>query len=466
MLSPKCQKLTTLFLSENSLREIPESFFEYMPNLKILDLSRNRIRELPNSISNLKKLTALLLCHCNALENVPSLSKLQALKKLNLLGTSIKKIPQGLEMLINLRYLNLGNTTQLKVIPHGILSKLCDLQHLIIYPATSRAEEMKTLNKLEVLEVCFNHMHDLSLYASQRKWPNNDYRIFVRGNLTNCIFSQVGLSKSVAIGGSRMKIENSIILPSDIKGLSLSWYECDGASFNDIVGLEDVTDLKICTIDNCNGLESIFSSRCASLQTIEILALEYLCNLKMILGESIPLEPGTFSNLKTINISDCEKLKNLFSAKGVLQNLHNLEEIFVRGCKEMEEIIASEKEGMSTDNNVMFTLPKLKKLTLSYLPELKSICRTNEVMDCDSLQQIVISNCPKLKRIPLHLPLLDLDNTQPSPPPSLKEILIRPKEWWESVEWDHPNAKKVLLPLLKFRDDSMVNGSNSIDELL
>ncbi|XP_017979736.1 PREDICTED: probable disease resistance protein At4g27220 [Theobroma cacao] len=381
---PKCQKLTTLLLSNNSLREISESFFEYIPNLKILDLSKNLIQKLPNSISNLKKLTTLLLCDCMALENVPSLSKLQVLKKLNLAGTLMKKIPQ----------------------------------------ATSRAEEMKTLNKLEVLEVCFNDMHDLSVYAAQRKRPN-DYNIFLGRNLMEIGFDSVEISKSVTINCFNVKIKNSIILPSDIQGLRLRGCECNGSSFSDIIGSEGVTDLKKCTVDSCNGLESIFSSRCASLQTIEILLLEYLWNFKIIVGESMPPEPGTFSNLQSIYIRGCAKLKNLFSAKWVLQNLHNLEEIYVWGCEEMEEIIASEKEGISTDNNVMFTLPKLKKLKLSYLPELKSICRTNEVMDCDSLQQIVILDCPKLKRIPLHLPLLELDNSQPSPPPSTFPQVLR-----------------------------------------
>ncbi|KAK6230582.1 hypothetical protein QUC31_002100 [Theobroma cacao] len=222
---------------------------------------------LPNSISNLKKLTTLLLCDCMALENVPSLSKLRALKKLNLI-------------------------------------------------ATSRAEEMKTVNKLEVLEVCFNDMHDLSMYASQRKRPN-DYNILVGLNLMEIGFDSVEISKSVTINCFNVKIKNSIILPSDIQGLRLRGCECNGSSFSDIIGSEGVTDLKKCTVDSCNGLESIFSSRCASLQTIEILLLEYLWNLKLIVGESMPPEPGTFSNLQSIYIIGCAKLKNLFSAKWV-----------------------------------------------------------------------------------------------------------------------------------------------------
>jgi len=48
--------------------------------------------------------------------------------------------------------------------------------------------------------------------------------------------------------------------------------------------------------------------------------------------------------------------------------------------------------------------------------------------------------------MPLCLPVLD--NGRPSPPPSLEEIYVDPKEWWESVEWDHPNSKDALLPFL------------------
>ncbi|GLT26506.1 hypothetical protein SLA2020_015670 [Shorea laevis] len=71
-------------------------------------------------------------------------------------------------------------------------------------------------------------------------------------------------------------------------------------------------------------------------------------------------------------------------------------------------------------------------------------------MVCDSIEDIQIIRCPELKRIAVQLPLLD--NGQPSPPPFLKEILIQKdsKEWWESVEWDHPDAKKVLQPFLKY----------------
>ncbi|KAK6230591.1 hypothetical protein QUC31_002109 [Theobroma cacao] len=294
--------------------------------------------------------------------------------------------------------------------------------------ASSRAEEIKTLKKLEVFEGCFTNVHDLSMSIT-----------FDRG-----------YSRLVAICGCNMNAEDPIILPSDIRQLQLYHCKGRGSTLNDVFR----TDLKECTIESCHEWESIFTSWCASLQTLEVLQLSGLWNLKVIFGESIPQTPVTFSSLKVIYLTSCGKLKNLLPAKWVLQNLQNLEEIEVRNCERMEEIIASEKEGMSTKNNVMFTLPKLRKLKLYNLPELKSICKTNEVMACDSLQGIEIMYCPKLKRIPIHPPLLELDNSQPSTPPDLKEICIHPEECWESMEWDHPDAKNVLLPLLKFRNAS------------
>ncbi|GKV44771.1 hypothetical protein SLEP1_g51927 [Rubroshorea leprosula] len=68
----------------------------------------------------------------------------------------------------------------------------------------------------------------------------------------------------------------------------------------------------------------------------------------------------------------------------------------------------------------------------------------------DSIEEIVIWDCPELKRNPFQLPLLD--NGQLSPPPRLTAIKIhRDSEgWWESVEWDLLNAKNLLQPYLKY----------------
>ncbi|GLT84551.1 hypothetical protein SLE2022_027750 [Rubroshorea leprosula] len=131
MPSPKYLMLTTLLLSCNKISTIPEAFFEHMLGLKILDLSWNhQLCRLPSSISKLEKLTTLLLCGCPFLREVPALSNLVGLKKLDLLRTSIEELPQGLNMLTNLKYLGLGG--RLSETLDEPLQNLSKLQHLLV----------------------------------------------------------------------------------------------------------------------------------------------------------------------------------------------------------------------------------------------------------------------------------------------------------------------------------------------
>ncbi|PPD74720.1 hypothetical protein GOBAR_DD28350 [Gossypium barbadense] len=129
VLPTKCQLLTTLLLQDNPIKKIPYSFFTNMPCLSVLNFSSTKIKSLPNSISELKNLTTLLLGGCFDLRDLPCLSTLQELKKLDLCGTKIEEVPEGMDMLIKLRYLDLRVRT-LKEIPAGLLPKLVHLQHL------------------------------------------------------------------------------------------------------------------------------------------------------------------------------------------------------------------------------------------------------------------------------------------------------------------------------------------------
>jgi disease resistance protein RPS2 len=122
-------------------------------------------------------------------------------------------------------------------------------------------------------------------------------------------------------------------------------------------------------------------------------------------------------------------MKKLFPLV-LLPNFVNLEVIVVEDCEKMEEIIGTTDEESSTYNSIMeLILPKLRSLRLFELPELKSICSAK--LTFNSLEDIDVEDCQKLKRMPICLPLLE--NGQLSPPPSLKKIDARPEEWWETV---------------------------------
>ncbi|GLT31960.1 hypothetical protein SLA2020_066580 [Shorea laevis] len=172
--NPKCPLLSTLILADNpNLSEIPSSFFEGMVRLKVLELYDTGIETLPDSISNLVNLSALRLRCCETLKYLPSLAKLRALKKLDLWMAGIEVVPQGMEMLESLEYLDFY-CQNLKEIPTGILPSLSSLQYLVVHPSISitkgiNLEEVARLSKLESLECGIEGIQDFNYLVKKSK---------------------------------------------------------------------------------------------------------------------------------------------------------------------------------------------------------------------------------------------------------------------------------------------------------
>ncbi|GKV44739.1 hypothetical protein SLEP1_g51898 [Rubroshorea leprosula] len=476
-LTPKCPLLSTLILSNNlNLSEIPNSFFEGMVGLKVLDLSDTGIEALPDSISNLVNLSALRLRKCKMLKYLPSLAKLRALKKLDLPKAGIEVVPQGMEMLVSLEHRDLF-CQNLKEIPTAILPSLSSLQCLVISIAKGmiNLEEGARLSKLESLECEMEAIQDFNYLVNKSK----DFESLTAYNLQLRIDKQ----DMVYVSGDKYQHkvliaeceigEECIVLPDTLEDLWIA--KCKNmknmrCSLNKKVLLENATELRSCSIEDCKGIECIVeldssssSLCCPVLDKLEKLTLNDLPNLSVLVrGEGVATSPQAFSNLKELFISECSGMRKLLSLE-LLQGLQNLEVLHVCNCKQTEEIIASSDLNASSSDKFTFTCPKLRRFFLEDLPQLKSICNDKGVMVCDSIEEISIDECPELKRIPVQLPLLD--NGQPSPPPRLREIKIfkESKEWWESVvEWDHPNAKNILQPFLKFIEWSGVADKYSI----
>lgn len=87
-----CEHLQELHISNNFIKEIPERFFEKLPNLKVLDLRDNKITKLPDDVSMLQSLMRLDISN-NAITSVPtSLCSLAHLVSLQIEGNPIKSI--------------------------------------------------------------------------------------------------------------------------------------------------------------------------------------------------------------------------------------------------------------------------------------------------------------------------------------------------------------------------------------
>ncbi|GLU15126.1 hypothetical protein SLE2022_316460 [Rubroshorea leprosula] len=422
-LSPKCPTLSTLILSNNrNLSEISESFFEGMLELKVLDLSQSGIEALPNSISNLEKLSSLRLKKCYSLKYLPSFAKLRALKKLDLCRSRIEVVPQGMEKLVSLEYLDLSYCQNLEQIPMRMLSNLSNLQYLLVYGELKiKREEVVRLSKLETFQGVFDDIQGYNYFVKSQDFQIlTDYEIVV------------GLQFSVVMGMINRKEpvvsichcdlgEECIMLPDNLQTLAIEECKNMRSSLNKAVLLEKATELSCCGIRDCEDMECVVdldSSSYPVLDKLEELFLWGLPKLSVLVRVGVATPSYVFSNLKILHIWVCSRMRKLLPLE-LLQAFQNLEEIGVHWCEQMEEIIASSDSDSSLDK---FTFPKLRRLCLRSLPQLKSICSAKGVMTCDSIEVIWIMRCPELKRIPIQLPLLD--NGQPSPPPHLREIRI------------------------------------------
>ncbi|GKV31669.1 hypothetical protein SLEP1_g40342 [Rubroshorea leprosula] len=442
-----------------------------MLSLKVLDLSGTAIETIPNSISELKNLSTLRLQLCKKLKYLPSLANLKGLKKLDLHRAGIEVLPQGMEMLISLEYLDLLFCPNLKEIQTGILLNLSSLQYLAICfwretTIVRNFEEVARLKKLETLECNFDDIQDLNYVVNKFK----DFQRAIAcsllvGNATDILRR---IKPKLAFTDSKIR-EEGIVLPEKLEDLWINRLKIKnmGSSLSKIALLEKAIELRIGDISFCKEIKCVVeldsssssssSLRCPvfdKLEQLRLVGLPRLCELVRVEGEATP--PHVFSNLKELLVGRCSGIRKLLPLE-LLQTLQNLEVITIFSCHQMQEIIASLNSDASSSDKFTFTFPKLRKLCLWDLFQLKSICSAKGVMVCNSIEKIEIRGCLKLKRIPVQLP--QLDNGQPSPPPHLKEIEIgaRSKEWWESVEWDHPNAKNVLQPFLKYEELQTTN---------
>ncbi|KAK3424053.1 hypothetical protein EUGRSUZ_F00823, partial [Eucalyptus grandis] len=507
-ISPNCPKLTRLSLNNNvSLEAIHESFFRHMKGLKVLDLSETKITKLPDTISHLESLEALLLRECEGLHYIPCVRKLGSLKKLDLIGCAmLEEVPEGMEMLVKLTYLDLL-CTNIKALPEGVLGKLVNLQYLVINYMMKREKEkmeglycsspdVETFNEyVSFLEQNSSQPYDLALSASRNYLQNSSQPYDLALSASRNYFFRDMHERRIIIESCHSiaaKVDGEIggdghaLLPKNVQVLKVRWCDevtrlCEVGPFDNLEELE---------IEKWEKLEELGAVHFPLLQRLNITGCSKLKHLLQV-GEGLPhlqgfkiegskeleginiVAPSLYGievygcpnmkrvvefewldtrlpNLRSIKIKNCEKLEETIGGlvmligktycltKIEIQGCNNLKmvllmqhmslhlpflrEISVQDCKGIEVIIGT------IPNMMQPSFLHLTHLTLSNLPELKSIC--DGTMSCLSIESINIKFCPKLNGLPL------LDDGLPYPPPFRRPIWIDCLTW-QSLERDH-----------------------------
>ncbi|WJX80920.1 Ulp1 peptidase [Trifolium repens] len=419
-LSPNCPKLSTLIINEVSISHFPESFFKYMNSLTILDLSYNeRLESLPKSITKLRSLVSLILKECDSLKHVPPLGELQSLSRLVISNTSIEDAPQGLEKLINLKWLDLSYNQSLHLELGSFSSNLTKLQYLDLRntPAVVMVEDIQRMKMLECfggsidcehyyqlmqknLDMCFGliktyHLR-LGIECVEQGWlwdvddAESNLKRFLPGDYENRYIEITSCSHTF-----------SHILSKDHTYMKINgngdWgCLCDNLSYG------TSSSLKKMKIQDCDQLESLFClsdscSFCTNIHKLEVLQLSGLESLTVICKDVFDVRQssspgGIFSCLKEIEINNCNSIEKFFTSQ-VVQQLQNLETIKVEECDSMKEIFAVNNSDDDNDSCII-ALPKLTILKLWNLPELKIVCKGS--IRCRSSPEVSIEYCESL----------------------------------------------------------------------
>ncbi|XP_022735672.1 disease resistance protein At4g27190-like [Durio zibethinus] len=139
--------------------------------------------------------------------------------------------------------------------------------------------------------------------------------------------------------------------------------------------------LKDLMVSNCNRLKSLFSSMLArNLLQLQFLHIKCCGELEEIIetdqtsiasSSHSHLQPPSFPSLQSISIFGCSNLKSLFPIS-VTRSLSNLQHMDIERASKLEQVFGYQGELNIEDDQKGIVLPKLQELNLSELSGLKS----------------------------------------------------------------------------------------------
>ena len=263
------------------------------------------------------------------------------------------------------------------------------------------SEGVATLTHLTSLSICFPTVDCLkSFISTSQLWK--DFRFTFQFSvgydttlykILDCFKYQIRKCLKFANGEGVDPIISNVLLETD----AFESIGHKGASKLSDFGIESINKMRGCLIERCNEIEIIVdgnSIRRSALICLEKMFINNAPKLRSIWEG--PVRNGSLSQLTTLALCKCLKLKKIFSS-GLIKQLSQLQHLEVEDCPEIEEIIAeSENNGLKLD-----ALPRLKMLVLSNLPRVKSIWR-GDSLKWSFLEKIKLSMCQMLTKLPIN----------------------------------------------------------------
>uniref|UniRef100_A0A1D1XY09 Disease resistance protein RPS2 n=1 Tax=Anthurium amnicola TaxID=1678845 RepID=A0A1D1XY09_9ARAE len=344
----RCSNLVTLLLKNCVwLTEIQDGFFDEMSALRVLDLSNTGITHLPQGIN-----------------------KLEQLRYLNLSRTKIKSLDPvkvSTSSMSQLSHLNLSFTLELETIPCDAVSGGKELRTLNLFRSKYRTWvwdasdparglsliDLEGLDKLEELSV---NIYDALALADLLQLDRVPKSIV-------CLYLE---------GCEGLTVESSADSP-----------QCQGGGSSRVEKLlEALPNLRELHITNALKLQKLEFKRhwLQNLHTLELSSLS-------VTDISICEEGDEIYKTRTVAISNCHKLEDL----SWVRHLGCIESLSVSHCRNLKAVIAG--HGGHGGDELPFM--HLKAIKLEELPKLERIC-DQCTMQMFSAPSVTVDNCPKL----------------------------------------------------------------------
>ncbi|XP_058755538.1 uncharacterized protein LOC131628728 isoform X2 [Vicia villosa] len=367
--------------SANRSLEIPDTIFDGMGSLTVLDLTHLNLSSLPTSFRSLTGLQTLCLDQC-VLENMDIIEDLKSLKILSLWKSSMIKLPSKIREMAQLRMLDLSHSG-IEVIPPNIISSLTKLEELYMGNTSIKWEdensaeqkenaslaELRQLDNLTTLELQIHEFCILPVGLTPMFEKLQRYKIAI-GDVWEWSDIKDGTLKTLMLKlGTNIHLEHGIkalikgvekLYLDEVEGIENVLYQMNGEGF---------PLLKHLHIQNNNQMKHIVESMESnqvnvSFPNLETLLIDNLQKLEQICYG--PLAANSFGKLSVIKVKNCVQLKYLLSLS-MVKGLVYLSEIEVCGCNLMKNILIGD-HNLSEGEKIEF--PFLCSLTLQHLKRL------------------------------------------------------------------------------------------------
>ncbi|XP_054780674.1 probable disease resistance protein At4g27220 isoform X2 [Prosopis cineraria] len=412
-----CPILKFLYLNskDNPSLEIPNSFFEGMRNLGVLDLTGMIILSLPTSFAALTELKTLCLDQCS-LEDISGIGALKNLEILSFFRSSMEEFPSEIAQLSHLRMLDLTRSG-IEVILPDVVSKLTKLEELYVGNASIKWEaksstkrnknaslvELKHLTSLITLhiqvetwilvrDIVFDKLERYKIVIGDKwEWQNDN-------NTSRLLKLKLDTPSQLEHGIKTLMESVEDLYLDELNGISNVLFQLNGKGF---------PRLKHLHIQNNGDIQCIISSTGRN-QTdvmlfpkLETLMLHNLSMLKEICDG--PRRVDSFGKLRVMKLKSCGRLKYVF-LNSIVKNFSQLVEIEVSECHSVENIVSLESMNSGMIINKVEFIP-LRRLALQYLPAIVNFCCSNiptsffdAKVGFPKLEEMIVNDMKNLKR--------------------------------------------------------------------